>query len=218
MTRPSTVQRLAKQAGRAGANRRFSSGTKKALVDSAARLFADHGYAGTSLDEVVAASRVTKGAFYHHFPSKLSLFDAVFTQLQDTAIDRIRTAIATEDDPWIRARAGVRAYLDLSRETQFRRIVMQEAPVALGHEAFTDAERSASLGIISEVVDELIDDLGDLDLDREALAMIFYGAFRSSAEYVADASDPDTASRRIEDMISLVLAGLRDLGTRAAQS
>ena len=48
--------------------------------------------------------------------------------------------------------------------------------------------------------------------------MIFYGAFRSSAEYVADASDPDTASRRIEDMISLVLAGLRDLGTRAAQS
>ena len=61
----------------------YSSSTKRALLDSATTLFTDHGYAGTSLDEVVAAARVTKGALYHHFPSKLALFESVFFRVQE---------------------------------------------------------------------------------------------------------------------------------------
>ncbi|WP_229055098.1 TetR/AcrR family transcriptional regulator [Aeromicrobium sp. Leaf350] len=212
MTHPAKVLRAARKASGKASGRGYSSGTKKALVQSATRLFADHGYAGTSLDEVVAASRVTKGAFYHHFPSKLALFDAVFTELQESAIRRIRSAFETESDPWEQAQAGLRAYLDVSRETEFRRICMQEAPVALGHEAFTEAERAASLGFIQDVVDRLVDTIGAVEVDREALAAVFYGAIRSSAEFVADSSDPDQASARVEEAIIVILAGLRTLG------
>lgn len=209
MTHPAKVLRAARQASR---SRSSSSSTKRALLDSATTLFADRGYAGTSLDEIVAASRVTKGAFYHHFPSKLALFEAVFTRLQAAAITRVRAAFESGSDPWDQARAGMRAYLDVSRESEFRRICMQEAPVALGQEAFTEAERAASLGFIHDVVAGLVDDLGPFPVDREALAAIFYGAIRASAEFVADASDPALASARVEESIDLILTALRQLG------
>ena len=65
----------------------YSSSTRKALVKSAADLFAERGYAGTSLDEVVSAARVTKGALYHHFAGKLALFQAVFDQCEAGAVN-----------------------------------------------------------------------------------------------------------------------------------
>ncbi|MEG9226691.1 TetR/AcrR family transcriptional regulator [Aeromicrobium sp. Sec7.5] len=216
MTHPAKVLRAARKATGTSSGRGYSSGTKRALVQSATRLFADHGYAGTSLDEVVAASRVTKGAFYHHFPSKLALFDAVFTELQESAIRSIRAAFDAENDPWEQARAGLRAYLDVSRETEYRRICMQEAPVALGQEAFAESERAASLGFVHDAVNRLVDDIGEVAVDREALAAVFYGAIRSSAEFVAESSDPDLASARVAESIDVILTGLRTLGQLVA--
>src|SRR2546426_897346 len=54
----------------------YSERTRKALVDSAVKLFTDKGYAGTSLDEIARRARVTKGALYHHFGGKQELFEA----------------------------------------------------------------------------------------------------------------------------------------------
>ena len=56
----------------------FSASTKNALVEVAHALFSQRGYAGTSLDDIVAGAEVTKGALYHHFRGKQELFEAVF--------------------------------------------------------------------------------------------------------------------------------------------
>ena len=41
---------------------------------------------------------------------------------------------------------------------------------------------------------------------------MFYGAIRSSAEFVAESSDPDLASARVAESIDVILTGLRTLG------
>jgi TetR/AcrR family transcriptional regulator, transcriptional repressor for nem operon len=41
--------------------------TRGRILESAAHLFALQGYHQTTIDEVLAAARVTKGAFFHHF-------------------------------------------------------------------------------------------------------------------------------------------------------
>ncbi len=187
----------------------FSSSTKRALLDNATQLFADHGYAGTSLDEVVAAARVTKGALYHHFPSKLALFESVFDRLQEKTTREIEKKIGRVKDPWERAQVGLRAFLDVCREPHFRRICLQEGPVALGHERWTEAERAASLGIVQRTVDDLLEDLGGAGNLGEAFAIVFYGAIRSASEYVADAADPDAAAAEVEATIGAILAGMR---------
>jgi TetR/AcrR family transcriptional repressor of nem operon len=47
--------------------------TKERILAAAQRLVIDHGFAATSLDQVIAASGTSKGAFFHHFTSKLDL-------------------------------------------------------------------------------------------------------------------------------------------------
>jgi len=42
--------------------------TRQRMLDSAARLFREHGYSGTGFREVVAHSHAPRGSIYHHFP------------------------------------------------------------------------------------------------------------------------------------------------------
>ncbi|MGH4010881.1 MAG: ScbR family autoregulator-binding transcription factor [Pseudonocardiaceae bacterium] len=55
--------------------------TRRSLLVAAATQFAEVGYHGTSLNEVIAASKVTKGALYFHFASKQALADAVVAEM-----------------------------------------------------------------------------------------------------------------------------------------
>jgi len=190
----------------------YSSSTKRALIESAAELFTERGYAGTSLDEVVAAARVTKGALYHHFASKLDLFESVFLKVQREATDEITAAFSKIKDPWERAEAGLVAFLKVCRRPEYRRICMQEGPVALGHERWQEAEREASFGIVERTVVDLLDQVGEeLQTLREPFTVVFYGAMRSAAEYVADADDPESASEEVLATIGAILLGMRSL-------
>ncbi|MGH3316949.1 MAG: TetR family transcriptional regulator, partial [Nocardioidaceae bacterium] len=110
----------------------YSSATRRALLDNAAELFADRGYAGTSLDEVVSAARVTKGALYHHYQGKLDLFQAVFDRCETNAVKRINSDVRRKKDPWDKALTAVASFLEVCQEPAYRRIVMQEGPVVLG--------------------------------------------------------------------------------------
>jgi AcrR family transcriptional regulator len=47
--------------------------TRRRIVAAAAGAFAEHGYAGTSVSDVIGAAGVTKGGFYFHFESKAEL-------------------------------------------------------------------------------------------------------------------------------------------------
>jgi TetR/AcrR family transcriptional repressor of nem operon len=48
-------------------------GARQALLDAALGLIREQGYTSTSVDELCAQAGVTKGAFFHHFPTKEAL-------------------------------------------------------------------------------------------------------------------------------------------------
>ncbi|UQA91243.1 TetR/AcrR family transcriptional regulator [Streptomyces halobius] len=50
---------------------------RAAILEGAAHVFAEKGYANARIDEILERSRVTKGAFYHHFATKAELASAV---------------------------------------------------------------------------------------------------------------------------------------------
>src|SRR5437867_2717131 len=51
------------------------------VLDAAVELFAQHGYDGTSVSQVITKAGVAKGGFYHHFASKESLLYEVYGDL-----------------------------------------------------------------------------------------------------------------------------------------
>jgi AcrR family transcriptional regulator len=62
------------------------------VLDAAVELFAQHGYDGTSVSQVIARAGVAKGGFYHHFASKETLLYEVYGDLigrQLAAMDEI---------------------------------------------------------------------------------------------------------------------------------
>ena len=56
------------------------SETKDRLLDTAELLFAERGYAATSLRSIIAAARVNLAAVHYHFRTKEALLDAVLTR------------------------------------------------------------------------------------------------------------------------------------------
>jgi AcrR family transcriptional regulator len=48
------------------------------ILDAATELFADRGFARTSVDEIASQARVSKGLVYDHYPSKEALLTAVW--------------------------------------------------------------------------------------------------------------------------------------------
>jgi AcrR family transcriptional regulator len=54
-----------------------SEETRTHILEAALRRFANYGYNAASVDEICADAGVSKGAFYHHFPSKQAIFLAL---------------------------------------------------------------------------------------------------------------------------------------------
>lgn len=68
---------------------------KQQLLDAAAELFAEHGYANTRIADICRAAGVAKGLFYWYFPTKGDLF----ADLVRTMRLRLRRAQAAAMDP-----------------------------------------------------------------------------------------------------------------------
>src|SRR5258707_950225 len=90
--------------------------TRDAILHAARKLFARHGYADTSLAQVVQAARVTTGAVYHHFGDKKNLFQAVAESVEVEILKRIAERASDLPSAWQRLMAGTAAMLQVCTE------------------------------------------------------------------------------------------------------
>jgi TetR/AcrR family transcriptional regulator, transcriptional repressor for nem operon len=95
---------------------RDGSATRQRILDTAERLVIDNGFAATSVDQVIAASGTSKGAFFHHFDSKTALAQALVDRYAAADIAHLDRAIAQvtaeTDDPAARVIAFLRVFED----------------------------------------------------------------------------------------------------------
>ena len=206
MTVPKKVHTLAPGTSR---RQEYSASTKRALVDVATELFTEKGYAGTSLDEIVSGARVTKGALYHHFSGKQALFEAVFERIEDAASTSIREAVGETSDPWEKALAGLRAFLEVLRQPDYRRLVIQEGPAVLGYERYREQEERSTYGIVQDIVSSVLAQYDLAPSMVETFSRIFFGAMSAAGSAVSSADDTRRASEEVEAAIGFILAGLR---------
>src|SRR5436190_6241318 len=67
--------------------------TRRSLMNASRLVFAEHGYADASLDDIARRAGVTKGALYHHFENKAALLEAIYVELELEIAAKVKSAI-----------------------------------------------------------------------------------------------------------------------------
>jgi AcrR family transcriptional regulator len=208
-----------KRGGRAAPERtRASQGalTRAALVASARRLFGTHGFASTSLDEIVADAKVTKGALYHHFQGKEDLFAAVYEEVQHQVSDRV-VAEFLRPDPWEALVLGCELWVDANLDPVVQRIVMRDARAVLGWETVRDVEARYGAVPLRGALRRAIRAKRVRPYPLRPLALMIMGALNEACFYVADAHDPVSAREEVRTLVTTLLTGLSGAGTGQVQ-
>lgn len=171
--------------------RERSETTIEVLLDAARGEFAAHGYIVTSLDTVVAAAGVTKGALYHHFDSKQALFTAVYAREQRHLCRISLQAFRRKRDPLDGFYAGSKAFMEASLDPAVQRITLIDAPIAIGLEAMREIEVAGSLAMMIEGLRQAIDAGRIARRPAEPLATLLFGALCEASMEAARSEEPE---------------------------
>jgi AcrR family transcriptional regulator len=88
------------------------SGSRRLVLETALRLFAERGYSGTSIRDVAAACGVQGPTIYSHYPSKEHVLAELVRIAHEEHLRRIRAALLdSQPDPRAQVRAWVSAHV-----------------------------------------------------------------------------------------------------------
>ncbi len=184
------------------------------MVAAAERLFSERGYHGVSMDEIAAASGISKPMLYDYFGSKEGLFLACVERARGRLFEEIAGAVRGADEPERALRAGVEAFLRFADEQRATWTVLFGEGGRFNEVA--SAIRAEQAGLISQLLRELpgwerVPNAEELD----ALAHAFVGAAEAIAFWAVDR--PGVTLERVADHLMAVLwPAVRALPSRAS--
>jgi AcrR family transcriptional regulator len=122
--------------------REGTEATRQALMAAGRTLFVERGYAETATPDIVAAAGVTRGALYHHFADKKALFGAVVAAEAAAVASAIDAASAGATTPRESLIRGAAVYFEAMAVPGRVRLLLLEAPAALGVSATAEIDRA----------------------------------------------------------------------------
>ena len=173
------------------------------ILDAAARLFREKGYAATSMRDIAGAVDMLPGSLYYHFESKGALLVAVYAEGVRRFSETVAGAIAGPREPWGRLEAGCVAHLEaLLQASDYAQVVIRVHP--------SDApDVAAALVRLRDGYEALFRGLVDAlplarGVDRRALRLMLIGALNWSQTWYHRGKD--TPQRIARDFVALLRA------------
>jgi AcrR family transcriptional regulator len=193
-----------------GKDRREAQGdaTRLGLLSAARELFGESGYAATSIEEVAARAGVTKGAVYHHFGGKATLFQEVYEQVMREVSDQVVSRF-NEPDHWVALTSGCQLMIDAQLDPAVRRIALHDARSVLSWDVVHLIEsRYGAVGIRGALRKAMHGGVIEPQPLRP-LALLLAGALSEACFYVADADDAVQAREEVGRLVVRILEGLK---------
>jgi AcrR family transcriptional regulator len=189
--------------------RRRYDDRQREVLDSCARVFAERGYHGTSIDDLIEATGLARGGLYHYIGSKSEALTRILDDLMGPLLDEaeaiVSGATAPDDDAsgepierrlrtlvrvWVRRVASHRSHV---------RVFLQERTTIARDRAWVEirGDRVAFETLLSRVLEQGVRE-GELTIDDPQLAALallgivnhtavwFAPGGRLSADQVAD--------------------------------
>jgi AcrR family transcriptional regulator len=167
--------------------------TRAHVIEVATRLFAAHGYDGTSVEVVQAEAGVSRGSLYHHFPGKEALFLAVLEEVGVRIAAQGEEAAKDATDPVALLRIGGLLWIRNACDPVVRQIALIDAPAVLGWERWRALDEEGPLGLIRDCLTYAAGTGRVEHRHVDAFAHIVLAAANEVALMIARADDPAAA-------------------------
>lgn len=176
-----------------GKRETVETATRERILQAAMDVFATRGYHGATVDDIVAASASSKGAFYHYFPNKQAIFMQLLDHLADMVEGGVELAIGSEDGALAKVEAALRIVLEVASERRdlARILLIESAALGPQFEQSRLAIHRRFAALIQRHLDRAVTDDALPPQDTAAAAAAWIGA--------------------INEVITQALAGDRDL-------
>lgn len=125
------------------------------ITRAAGRLFARHGYAGTSMADIAEAAGVSKATVFHHFRSKRALYDSLIGEAVAGFREQLLPLLEFEDEPEAGLRSFAAAHVDrLAKLRGTMRLIMRELVEGSPdtREALTSGEMARNLAAVVDAL------------------------------------------------------------------
>jgi len=199
---------MSEQRGASGKRAAQGRATRGQLIEVATRLFAEHGYEGTSIEAVLAAAGVSRGALYYHFAGKEALFTAVLEAVSDRVTAEVTEIISGCTDPVDALRTGALGFIDLAGDPVIQRIMLVDAPSVLGWEQWRAMDEGRTVGAMRAML-QAVSDTGRLPAELvDPFAPMILAALDEAAMIVARAPDSRAAVAEGRQAVEQFLARL----------
>jgi AcrR family transcriptional regulator len=180
------------------------------ILDTAAALFARHGYPGTDVQFVADALGLSKGTIYRYFPSKQELFLAAVDRGMRRLAQEVETGTADVVDSLDRIARAMEVYLGFFKaHPEYAELLIQERAEFRDREQQTYfVHQENGIGPWREMIRQLIADgrVRDVPVDRitDVLSDLVYGTMFTN--YYSGRHKPLDAQTR--DIIDVVFHGI----------
>lgn len=193
-----------------GIRAKAAAATRSHIVDCAKALFATEGYEAISIERIVEAAGVTKGALYHHFKNKRALFETVFEAAEIELSGRASPELAQAEgaDTWSRYRIRVQTYLDAILDARFHQILLVDGPAVFGWAEWRSREAAHGIESLTKALSQAIDEGNVPPLPVPPLADIVVAAIHEAALTIVNATDRASARHEIGPVLDHFLAGI----------
>ncbi|MBN9733813.1 MULTISPECIES: TetR/AcrR family transcriptional regulator [unclassified Pseudonocardia] len=183
--------------------------TREAILGAAEQLFVERGFRATSIDAVGSAARFTKGAVYRHFPDKQALFQAVFERVEVATVEELQRRVLDAAGAADAARVAMEGFLEVAPQERFRRIVLEEGPIALGYREWRELDHHYTAALLERLLSALIEEGRINDAPVGPLARMCCALIGEAAVQLVEATSGEEAARAdVLAALAAVLGGL----------
>jgi AcrR family transcriptional regulator len=158
------------------------SARRKQLLAAAQQVFVANGYHSAAMDDIAERAGVSKPVLYQHFPGKLDLYVALLDMHCDGLIDRVRRAMADNDDNNKRVAGAMQAYFDfVDHESEAFRLVFESD--LRNEPAVRERVERVERECIAAITETIMSDTGVSRPRAELLAAGLTGAAETAARF-----------------------------------
>lgn len=182
--------------------------TKRAIFESAIKVFSKSGYDGATVDDIAANAGVAKGTLYYHFKSKEEIFRFIITEGMEVIKEELQNVMDKDEDALSKLKNLCRVQLNLVYENKdFFKVIMSQ----IWGQELRQSELRDILDRYIQRIEEYVKEAIEAGVIKKGepkfMAYTFFGVLCSAGIYELLNSEESNIEEVIDNLVMYILKG-----------